>query len=368
MKSWFLVPLFSATLLGSACADDLNARAVAIKSQLQVSWLPGWAAKSPANESATDAASLLETLSRAHRLGYSTPQLNLLDAARVHYRLLRDSRRDKTSDGFFNFAGENQKFKVTQLQAQVVSALVEYARASGEGEPRGLATKTWRLIRDRGRDKVNGGYFDGFLSGPLAPTQASGGGNKTALTHLALLQAGTALTEFTRDRSIKVDLAELLDLNEGRFFPARVEEGVSAYTGDWKKWTSVAVSLMKPKRSQVIEAGTAIAHAQTELNVPVQWVDFARRADELSRKNNKIFVVKSFTFNDDDEALHRISDDIYLGGALEALTLLARNISRERRSAQIDEVLDTLNNQTPDVHAGAALLDFVAAFSNSSGG
>ncbi len=351
MKSWFLVPLLSVALLGPARGDDLNARAAQLKSQLQTSWLPSWAATSPANEGATQAAFVLETLSHAHRLGYSTPDLNLLDAARVHYKLLRDSRRDKVGDGFFEASGENNKpLKYTLIQARIVSALVEYARASGEGEPRGLAIKTWRLVRDGARDKVNGGYFDSFLGTPPGPTQARASGVKSGVPHLALLEAGTSLFGLTRDRSIKKDVVELLDLSEGRFFPARTEETALQFSADWKILTRRA-DLVDPEdgfyNSTSNYAASTIARAQNALGMPVGWVDFSRRAGDVNENANRI----------------------YAANVLETLTLLARNIpaSRPRRAAQITEVLDSLNGQTPDVHSGYALLDFVAAFENASG-
>ncbi len=349
MKHWFLVPLLCTSLWVPARADDLNARATQIKSQLQTTWLAAWAAKSPANESATDAAQLVQTLSHAHRLGYSTPELNLLDAARVHYKLLRDSRRDKTNDGFFEASGDNKPLKPTLIQAQVMSALVEFARASGESEPRGLAIKTWRLVREGARDKVNGGFFDSFLSVAPGPTQARGSGEKSGIPHLALLEAGTALFEMTRDRSIKKDVVELLDLSEGRFFPARVEDTVLQFAGDWKTKMRPA-DLLGAKDgfypSSLSYAGSTIARAQNALGGPVDWVDFSHRALDVTEP-----LIPPYT-----------------GNVIDALRLLAQNIptSRERRAAQIDEVLDTLNGQTPDVRSGRALLDFVAAFDTTT--
>lgn len=337
--------MLCASLIASARADDFNARAAQAKEQLQMKWLPAWAAKSPANESATEAAGLLETLSHAHRLGYSSPQLNLLDAARVHYRLLRDSRQDKTNSGFFAASGGNTPLKSAQLQANVVSALVEYARASGESEPRALAIKTWRLLRDRARDKINGGYYDSFLSGPIGPTQASGSGLKSFAAHLFLLEAGTDLFAFTHDRSIRRDVEELLDLNRGRFFPARSEEGFFAYTPDWKGLTVVDGGIdIWP--SQFARAGAAIARTENTLGLPVQWVDFARRVEQVKQSQGTLYA--PFTLN--------------------PLSILAQNVpaSRERRATQIDEVLDIINAQKPDVFAGRALLDFVAAFDTSS--
>ena len=332
MRLRFLLPLLIFALSVSVRADDLGARAAQIKAQLQTSWLPAWANKLPANESAFDAARLVQTLSHAHRLGYLSADFNYLVAARAHYQLLRDSRRDKVGGGFFAAVGGNKEAtKSTLLQAQVIPALVEYARASGESEPRALALSTWRLLRERARDRVNGGgYFETFLGGPLSPTQASGSGPKTAPTQLAILEAGAALYELTRDRSVKSDGLELLDLNEGRFFPPRRDEGTNP----------VEASL---SANAVIQAGATIARAEGALGVPVGWVDFARRA----------------------QVLDSIGEGIYAGSAVDALTLLAQNVGRERRAAQIDGVLDTLGGNTPDVRSGFVLLDFVGAFGSA---
>lgn len=342
MKSWFLVPLLGALLVASARADDLTARAGQVKTQLQTQWLPAWAMKSPANERATDAALLLQALSHAHRLGYSSPQLDVLGAARGHYARLRDLLRDKAGEGFFesNSSKNPSAPKSTLTQAQVVLGLVEYARASNQSEPRGIAIKMWRLLRDRARDKTNGGFFDSFLSGPLGPTQASGSGFKSAATHGRLLDAGAQLFALTRDRSIRRDVEELLDLNQGRFFPTHGENAASLYTADWRPASAQSLSTPAFSPSETVGAGAIIARAQDALGLPVGWIDFARRTDDLGQTQ----------------------DALYADGALDSLALLARLApSRERRATQIDAVLNSLNGQ-PDVRSGLALLDFVAAF------
>lgn len=346
MKRWLLIPLLSMALLVPAHADELSDRAAQVKSQLQTQILPDVAKISTANEKAEDAARNLTTLSHAHRLGYSTSDLNLLTAAQAHYKLLRDSRRDKTGDGFYmNPQDSKEPLKSTRLQGLVVSALVEYARASGEAEPRGVAVKVWRLIRERGRDKINGGYYDSFLSGTLGPTQASGSGNKSAQTHLALLQAGTALFDLTRDRSIRTDLVELLDLNEGRFFPAGSKAYSDIFTPEWKPFFPDPATDV-PLRFELNAAALTIARAQTALGLTIGWVDFSRRT---------------------------ASDNIDKGesspGKLAALTVLASNVAnvREGHTPDIDRLLDGLqkggSNATGETtYSGVALLDFVAAF------
>jgi len=334
----------SAALLAALClvpirarADDLAARAAQIKSQLQTQWLPAWVKTPTANESARDAAQLLQTLSHAGELGYRSASLDLSSAAAEHYKRLRDLLRDKTGGGFYdsNSAKTPAAPKSTLTQAQVVLALVEYARATNATEPRGLAIKTWRLLRERARDPIGGGYFDGFLSGKLSPTQASGIGAKSANTHRRLLEAGSALFMLTRDRSVKRDVEELLDLNQGRFFPVRLEEGAGRFSFDWKPLAPASLS-------EQVQAGPIIARAQEALSLPIGWVDLSRRADGIESNQATI----------------------YAGGAVDSLSLLARNLpaSRERRAQQLDALLDALSGQTPDVHSGLALLDFVAVF------
>ncbi|RYX81445.1 hypothetical protein EON83_23930 [bacterium] len=343
MKRWILVPLLSASLIPllspSAKADDLNARAAQIKSQLQTQWLPTWSKTSTANELAGDAALNLQTLSYAHRMGYTTPSLNLLEAASAHYKLLRDSRRDKANDGFYSRSQDSKEpVKSTLLQAQAVEALVEYARASGEAEPRGLAVKIWRLIRDKGRDKIHGGYYDSIYSVQATPTSATAFGSKSALTHLALLQAATGLYDLTRDRSIRTDLAELLDLNAGRFFSVRPEDRGWVYSWEWQleqpsDAANPAVMAATP------EAGAAIVRAQTVLELPIGWVELARRTDFDSSNASSATV-----------------------SALIPLTKTTSN--REGHAARLDTILDSLKTSSAQVPVGNGipLLDFVAAF------
>jgi len=335
----------SASLLAALCllpcvahADDLAARAVQIKSQLQTAWLPAWVKTPTANESARDAAQILQTLSHAGELGYASANLDLSNSAGGHYKRLRDLLRDKTGGGFYesNSAKNPAAPKSTLTQTQIVLALVEYARATNGSEPRGLAIKTWRLLRERARDQIGGGYFDGFLSGSLTPTQASGIGWKSANTHRRLLEAGTALFLLTRDRSVKRDVEELLDLNQGRFFPTELQEGAGRFSFDWKPLAPVSLS-------EQVQAGPIIARAQEALSLPVGWVDLSRRADGIERNQATI----------------------YAGGAVDSLSLLARNLpaSRERRAEQLDALFDALSGQTPDIHSGLALLDFVTLYS-----
>ena len=335
----------------SARADDLNARAAQVKSQLQTQWLPALAKRSPANESASDAAQLVETLSHAHRLGYSTSALDLLGAARVHYRLLRDSRRDLKNGGFFAQSGQNAPLKNTALQAQVIAALIEYARASGEAEPRALAIKTWRLVRDQAGDKVNGGYYEWFAPSS-SPTSATGFGFKSAVTHLNLLEAGAQLFLLTRDQSIKRDVEALLDVNEGRFFPARAEDALFVFTPNWQKIPPALDALEgqpELKRQDTAwgyaQASATIARAEQALGLPIGWVDLSRRTDAGSQTSGPVDAP----------------------GVLDAFSLLTQIPSiRERRALQIDELLASLGNATPDAHADRSLLDFVADFDASS--
>jgi len=340
MKIRFASAALLATLCSLPClarADDLAARAVQIQSQLQTTWLPAWAVTPTANESARDAAQLLQTLSHAGRLGYGNANLDLPSAAEEHYKRLRDTLRDKTGGGFFdsNSARNPAAPKSTLTQAQVVLALVEYARFTNASEPRGLAIKTWRLLRERARDQINGGYFDGFLSGSLTPTQASGIGFKSGNTHRRLLEAGAALYQLTRDRSVKRDVEELLDLNQGRFFPVQLEEGAGRFSFDWKRLAPVSLS-------EQVQAGPIIARAQEALGLPVGWVDLSRRADGIEQNQTTI----------------------YAGGAVDSLSLLTRNLpaSKERRAQQLDALFDALSGQTPDVHSGLSLLDFVTLY------
>ncbi len=324
MQRWLLLPLLSLTLLSQAHADDLKEQALQIKLRLQTQWLPALTAIPAENEDTVSAALNLQTLSHAYRLGYGTPQLDLLAAARRHYLRLRDALYVKTNGTFSRKRGK------TYMEARVLIALVEYARASGENEPRILAIDTWNFIRKYAYDKTNGGYYEQFY-----PINDPGNPNiKAHYSHSALLGAATDLFKFTGNESLKVDVAELLDLNENRFFALPVHLRVYLYTNDWKRFEPSTIPVFMNSEDWHY-AGVAILRAQKALGVPVRWVDFVQREE---------------------------TDD---GPDISALTSLAPILSdSEAHAAQLDVLLDKLNANPaqPPIRDGITLLDFVAAF------
>ena len=335
MKRWMLAAVLCVAPFCSASArgDELNERAAQIKADvypaldLRMRGHDGeYMGPNDRPRDANDtfyASSELRVLSRASRLGYTRSGSTYLELAQVRYKDLL-KYQDKTTPGYF-WVGESGQGLTTWCQAYAVMGLVEYARASGEIEPRSIALETWRFIRDRARDKSDGSYFSQIRSGKLGPNQAGGFGVKDSVAHLALLEAGTALYDLTHDQSLRRDVKELLDLNESLYHS----------------------SLYSPDEC---EAGVAIAQAQRVLGMPVKWVDLVRRVEFSYRFDSK--EIEGLTYLEK--------------GRIAGLTLLARELPGSRRSFGT-ELLPLLPlHQRASSLPVLEVMDFVAAFDRKS--
>lgn len=390
---------------------DLRARAAHVKTLLAEKWLPFWfdLTQTPNGAfqfgdglpivSLSAQSQMIWTFARAHRDGYSTPTRDYLGAARRGYNFLRDKMRDQPNGGFFahtNLQGAPHTLdKDTLAHAFVVLALVEFARASGESEPRALATQIWRILRDKAADKLEGGYFGAFSRDWKTPTY-SAWNLKSGHVHLQLLSASAELFDFTRDQSIKRDLLKLLDLNEGRFFPKETENTVILFTANWKPVSNselairgILLVIQRPLEFQ-LEASGRIVRARQILGERAEWVAFGRRVGDAMRvgwdAQNGAILVKTPWKEQPPTYPWKIQYE-----TLSALTVAAKWIPEQtQRPAQIALLLDFLENQATDkadfvafeatdeagkvsdatkaslgkaaYFDGRALMDFVAAF------
>ena len=409
---------------------DLKARAAHVKTLLAEKWLPFWfdTTQTPNGAfklgeetsivSLSAQSQMIWTFARAHRDGYSTPKRDYLNAARNGYKFLRDKMRDNPNGGFFAQTtlqgAPHTSEKDTTAHAFAILALVEFARASRESEPKALAIQTWRTLRDKASDKINGGFF-GYFSRDwkLAPNPNVGAnvlGHKSGPVHLQLLSASAELFDLARDQSIKRDLLKLLDLNEGRFFPKETENAVNELTPDWK-----SLSFSKDDVPDgLIQSSAIIVRARQILGERSEWVAFGRRLSDGLRAVYNFeggFALGThykwkFTSSASSNigTLSSSSPTIRFQFStvrpwqiqyetLSALTVAAKWIPEQtQRPAQIIQLLDYLENQATDkadfvafatldetgkvtdatkaspqkaaYFDGRALMDFVAAFEN----
>ncbi len=126
------------------------------------------------------------------------------------YRFLADHFREPHTSEFVLTVSREGAVKnparVLYAQSFAIYGLVQYARVFENKEAGKLALECFRSI-DASHDPIHGGYFR-----PNDPPWLTAGAMKETNTHLHLLEAFTALAEYSQDPVVKARLAELFDL------------------------------------------------------------------------------------------------------------------------------------------------------------
>jgi len=124
-------------------------------------------------------------------------------------------------------------------QAFAVYSLSEYHAASGRSEPLDLAVDVYRLIENKARDQVHGGYFEarGRAWEPIADMRLSDGDMnvpKSQNTHLHVMEAFATLLRVWPDRDLQRSQADLLRVMLDRVLDASTGHLGLFFTDDWK--------------------------------------------------------------------------------------------------------------------------------------
>jgi mannose/cellobiose epimerase-like protein (N-acyl-D-glucosamine 2-epimerase family) len=142
--------------------------------------------------------------------------------------------RDDVHGGFYEAVsisgGVADDSKHTRTQAAAIAALVEAFRVTGDEAALNAALDTARLVDTHLRDRSSGGWVDS------AAADWSRDGHseiKRAETHLAMLEALTALAGVTSDDEVDGALRHAVDIVSTRFFPREASKARRRATTDW---------------------------------------------------------------------------------------------------------------------------------------
>jgi cellobiose epimerase len=218
----------------------------------------------------------------AHRKGLSTADRNYLKAAEQGYRFLLAHFLDPENGGYYwttDLAGKplNQR-KIVYGQSFVMYALVEYSRASRDGEPLKRAMELYHVLQRRAHDPEHDGWIEHFerdwtpmlKPGPEAIVEV--GGMKSANTHLHLMEALTELCEATHDPEVRKSLEEAVRINATYFYPLKAGQSCFHRHLDWKPATEPSSAGLSYGHN--VEFAWLLIRAQKVLGQPPSWDQF----------------------------------------------------------------------------------------------
>jgi len=197
----------------------------------------------PANKILVPQARTVWFFSSLSRSRYGTK--DHLEFARHGYEFLRNHMWDKEYGGFYWELDSTGRVPVNSDkhlygQAFGISALSEYAKASGDASAFSLAQELFQLLETYAYDHQHGGYEE-FFQHNWTPVSANRKGFrsvppgiKTMNVHLHLMEAMTPLYILTRERLVQQRLVELILVQSN----AVVRKPLSACTDQYHpNWT-----------------------------------------------------------------------------------------------------------------------------------
>ncbi|MFO1478014.1 MAG: AGE family epimerase/isomerase [Verrucomicrobiota bacterium] len=198
----------------------------------------------PGNKMIVTQARMVWLYSRLARYGYRPKEM--LQAADLGYRFLRDKMWDSTNGGFYwmvDATGNRviRPGKHIYGQSFALYALSEYSLAGTNTEALQLAGKLFDLIESKAHDAQFGGYIESFSQNwtPQLPGEKTYMGDaefKLMNTHLHLLESVTAFYRATRLPLARERLRELIDIESNTV----VRKGPVACTDKYRRnWEPV---------------------------------------------------------------------------------------------------------------------------------
>lgn len=183
---------------------------------------------------------ILWTFSRAFRF-YREPAY--LSAAQRAYEYLACTFWDRKLGGVYWLVDHQgipmDSRKRIDGHAFAAYALAEYSHASGDREALGKAMRLVERMEVVGHDAKHGGYFESFERDwkPALKQRPSGADleeRKSANTHLALLQAYTALLRPNENPLIRLRLRELVEIVLDRMIDPAAQHVTLSFDPEWR--------------------------------------------------------------------------------------------------------------------------------------
>jgi mannobiose 2-epimerase len=236
---------------------------------------PGWdltRSRVRGNEvSVVSQAGLTYAFAHALEAGLAPVEVDPLWHVRHGLKFLLGPCRDLDRGGFYDrvslAGGVTSDAKRTEVQAAAIVALVEAFRVTGDDAALDAAMETFRLVTEHLRDRSAGGWFEG-ANGDWS--RAGEGSIKRAETHLAVLQAFTALAGVSSDADVKGELAHALTIVRERFYPSDPGRAKRRATSDWLA-VSGELEYGPVVYALHATAARAVGEAQVALGREVAW-------------------------------------------------------------------------------------------------
>lgn len=238
-------------------------------------------------------ARMLWLFSRLAREGYQPKEM--LEAAELGYRFLRDQMWDKEHGGFFWEVDATGKEKLKQGkhmygQAFGLYAVSEYAMASRRSDVLEFANQIFRLFEEKAHDSQYGGYIEFFSRDWKTPPPGEqtymGGGEpsmKLMNTHLHLMEAMTTYYRASKLPLARERLLELMTIESNSVVRKDIAACTDKYDRDWKP--RLEDPYARVSYGHDIENIWLLVEAAEVAGVPVHpWMDLHKAVFAYSRK------------------------------------------------------------------------------------
>ncbi len=215
--------------------DELRGRVHRHEQHLHLQMLPWWKQRvdtqhggfllAPNEKQLATQSRMVWVFAHAHRKGYG----DYLEAAEQGLRFVRERFRDPKHGGYYwstDRAGRvRSRRKILYGHVFVISALVEYFRATGDRGALDEAEALFDVLSERAYDTVHGGWLEHFRRRWRPARVGARGyaveiaGLKSGNTQLHTMEAFTELFDAGGRREVGVLLAETADVCAAWFFP-----------------------------------------------------------------------------------------------------------------------------------------------------
>ncbi|MEA3558127.1 MAG: AGE family epimerase/isomerase, partial [Candidatus Thermoplasmatota archaeon] len=176
---------------------------------------------------------MIWTFSSAHRAGLGDGRY--LEVARAGVSFLLKYLWDEKEGGWcWSVSREGNPIEMHKRiygQAFGIYGLCEYYFASDDEKALEKAEETFNLFEEKAYSKEYGGYYTCDFS---RNWKRQGSGNRSAGTHLHLLESFAGLFQATGKERYRRRVKELLDILVDRMFLSQYGCNVEEYTEDWK--------------------------------------------------------------------------------------------------------------------------------------
>jgi mannobiose 2-epimerase len=366
---------------GYLLADDLQGRGEAREKQLVTQSRMVWG------------------FAHAHLHGFRDGRRDYLGAAEQGYHFLLDHFRDRQNGGYYwktDLAGRLlNDCKFLYGEAFVVYALVEYYRASGDGQALQHALELYEAVERFLHDREHGGWMEHadhdwrWLAPGDRRNEVEVVGYKSANAHLHWMEALAELYEASRDPAVRRSLEEAVRLNRRYFYPRAPGRSSFHRQPDWKPVTdpqsaglsyghNVEFAWLMVRAQQVLGRRPAWRHFRAHVDHALRYgYDHARGGlfyrgadDQPASDTDKVWWAEAELLAALTDALRHRPDPAYERALIQQIAFLGQYQTDPRDGVWLDTVAADgrpkrsakAHNWKANYHDVRAMVKFIEAF------